>query len=175
MNDMRTGFFLASILLITILNACGQSPEQTRSQADFDKMLDEMYERTVPLIKTELVSQQSPDSFIILDTREKEEFEVSHIPGAIWVGYDNLQTDKLKTLDKEKPVLVYCSVGYRSERVGEKLQDMGFKDVQNLYGGIFDWKHNGQTVIDSLGKSTERVHTYNKMWSQWLRVGEKVY
>ena len=172
---MQKGFLLTSLLLMIILNACGQTPKQTRSQTDFDNMLDNMYQRTVPLIKTEAIQQQSPDSFIILDTREKEEFEVSHLPGAVWVGYDELQIDRINKLDKTQKVLVYCSVGYRSEKVGEKLQNMGFRDVQNLYGGIFDWKHKGQIVVDSSGKSTERVHTYNRKWSQWLRVGEKVY
>ena len=154
-----------------MVSACGQS----RSQAEFDIMLGEMYKKTVPLIYSHQVIEQDPESFVILDTREKEEYEVSHLEGAIWVGYDNLQTEEIEKLSKDKPVLVYCSVGYRSERIGEKLQDMGFKEVRNLYGGIFDWKNRDHEVINQTGKPTEKVHTYNRNWSQWLRKGEKVY
>ena len=166
---MKYAFIL--IILLQMVNACGQS----RSQAEFDNMLEKMYKKTVPLIYSNEVIEQNPESFVILDTREKEEYEVSHLDGAIWVGYDNLQTERIEELSKDKPVLVYCSVGYRSERVGKKLQDMGFQKVWNLYGGIFDWKNRDYEVINQAGKPTEKVHTYNRKWSQWLRKGEKVY
>jgi predicted sulfurtransferase len=72
-------------------------------------------------------------------------------------------------------VVVYCSVGYRSERVGEHLLAMGFKDVKNLYGGIFEWVNNGQAIVDRNGKFTNQVHTYNKSWSKWLEKGIKIF
>ena len=72
-------------------------------------------------------------------------------------------------------MVVYCSVGYRSERIGEKMQKMGFENVSNLYGGIFDWKNQGNTVINLNQEPTDSVHTYNRNWSQWLYNGIKVY
>ena len=91
------------------------------------------------------------------------------------VGYDHFQEYKLKDIPKDQPIVVYCSVGYRSERIGEKLQEMGFTQVYNLYGGIFDWKNRGMEVENMEGEPTEKVHTYNKKWGQWLLRGEKVY
>jgi hypothetical protein len=70
---------------------------------------------------------------------------------------------------------VYCSVGYRSERIGEKLQDAGYTHVFNLYGGIFNWKNQDGVVLDASNDTTERVHTYNKSWSRFLKKGEPVY
>ena len=66
-------------------------------------------------------------------------------------------------------------MGYRSERIGEKLQKMGFTNVKNLYGGIFDWKNQDFEVVGMDNLATDSVHTYNKSWSKWLYKGIKVY
>ena len=72
---------------------------------------------------------------------------------------------------------MYCSIGYRSEKVGEELKKMGFKNVYNLYGSIFEWVNQGNEVVDENEKVTEKVHTYNKRWSKWIEDGkaEKVW
>ncbi|RMG61980.1 MAG: rhodanese-like domain-containing protein, partial [Bacteroidetes bacterium] len=90
-------------------------------------------------------------------------------------GYEGFQPETVADIPRDQPVVVYCTVGYRSERIGEQLQALGFTQVYNLYGGIFAWKNQGFPVVDPEGKPTERVHTYNADWSQWLRQGEKVY
>jgi len=69
---------------------------------------------------------------IILDAREKKEFKVSCLPGAQNIGYDRLDKELLKGLSKEDTIVVYCTVGYRSEKVGEYLKKRGFKHVYNL-------------------------------------------
>ncbi|HCQ29365.1 MAG TPA: rhodanese-like domain-containing protein, partial [Flavobacteriales bacterium] len=51
----------------------------------------------------------------------------------------------------------------------------GYKNVFNLYGGIFDWKNKGFRVVDNQGKETEKVHPYNEKWGVWLTKGEKAY
>ena len=111
---------------------------------------------------------------VFLDAREPREFEVSHIAGAIPIGYDHFEISQLPNLDKERPVVVYCSVGYRSEKIAEKLQAAGFKNVSNLYGGIFEWVNQGHTVVNETGP-TEEVHAYSRSWGVWLRKGKKVY
>ena len=80
----------------------------------------------------------------------------------------------MTTPNKNKTIVVYCSIGYRSEKIAEKLRRKGYT-VFNLYGGIFDWKNKGNTVVDSLGNTTEKVHAYNEAWSKWLFNGQKVY
>jgi len=78
----------------------------------------------------------------------------------------------VKDLDQSKPIYIYCSIGYRSEKIGEKLQKAGFKKVYNMYGGIFNWANSGYTLVDKNGKTTTKVHGYNNDWSQWLN-GQK--
>ena len=112
---------------------------------------------------------------IILDTRSIEEYNVSHIKNAKFIDYDSFSPEMVAGLDKNKEVVVYCSVGYRSEKIGEQLKDIGFTNVNNLYGGIFQWKNKGNSVITNSAQTTDSVHTYNKNWSKWLINGVKVY
>ena len=113
----------------------------------------------------------------MLDTREYEEFEVSHLRGAIWAGFDSFDLARLtsKLPDKDRAIVVYCSVGIRSEDIGAKLIEAGYTNVKNLYGGIFMWANEGFPVIDPQGKATNKVHAFSKEWGHLLTKGEKVY
>ncbi|WP_246202806.1 rhodanese-like domain-containing protein [Fulvivirga lutimaris] len=145
-------------------------------QKTFDEKITSLLNNTVPVIKEEELSKRLQSEHInLLDARSKEEFEVSHIDGAKFIDYDSFDKEMLKGLSIDDTVVVYCSVGYRSEKIGEKLQKLGYKNVLNLYGGIFDWKNKGHEVVDTKGIQTDSVHTYNKSWSQWLYKGVKVY
>ena len=81
---------------------------------------------------------------VILDVREKDEFEVSRLKNAIWIGYDDFDISRIDSIDKEQEIIVYCSVGYRSSKIGEELIESGFKNVKNLYGGIFKWANENR-------------------------------
>jgi len=155
-------------LLTGCLTACGQKT--------FDEKMESLYSHTVPLIKSkELTELQNKKKLVILDTRAPEEYKVSHIEGAQLIDYDNFEPEDVKDIPKDAEVIVYCSVGYRSERIGEELQEMGYRNVKNLYGGIFDWKNQGNEVLNKNNQPTDSVHTYNENWSQWLYNGVKVY
>ncbi|NBW36418.1 MAG: rhodanese-like domain-containing protein [Cytophagia bacterium] len=111
----------------------------------------------------------------LLDARAPAEYAVSHLENALLVGYEDFNIENVKDLDKKTPIVVYCSVGYRSEKVAEKLKQAGFTNVSNLYGGIFEWINQGHKVVDSNEKETNNVHAYNKTWGIWLSKGNKVY
>ncbi|NCT16002.1 MAG: hypothetical protein COW67_00895 [Flavobacteriales bacterium CG18_big_fil_WC_8_21_14_2_50_32_9] len=140
----------------------------------FKKVLDNHIAQTVPIITVDSL-RQNTSNFTILDAREKVEFEVSHIKNSIWVGYDSFNLSQtIKKLDKNKPIVIYCSIGYRSEKIGEQLQKKGYK-VYNLYGGIFHWANQSFEVVDSTNKPTKKVHGYDKNWGKWLTKAEVVY
>jgi rhodanese-related sulfurtransferase len=149
----------------------------TFGQTKLDKLLDKWNTRNVPYMSVETLAMPKTDA-ILLDAREEKEFNISHLENAIRVGYDDFKIketiDKLPK-DKNAKIVVYCSIGIRSETVAHKLIQEGYTNVYNLYGGIFEWKNANFKVIDTLGKSTEKVHTFNKSWSKWLKKGEKVY
>ena len=114
---------------------------------------------------------------VYLDAREKKEFDVSHIKNSIYVGFDefdNASFEKLN-IDKNQKIIVYCSLGVRSEKVAKKIISAGYKDVSNLYGGIFLWKNEKGTVVDIHNKITENVHAYSKNWGVYLTSGNKMY
>ena len=104
---------------------------------------------------------------VILDVREKGEFEVSRLKNAIWIGYDDFDISRIDSIDKEREIIVYCSVGYRSSKIGEELIESGFKNVKNLYGGIFKWANENRPIYNDSSQTTE-VHAYNRKWGQFL-------
>lgn len=163
-----------SLFFLFILFSLQMASCQTK---EYKEKLESLYNNTVPLIDTEDLVEimQSDTPLVLLDIRSVEEYAVSHIQRAKYIDYDHFSEEMVKDLPREAPVIVYCSVGYRSEKIGEKLQKMGFQNVRNLYGGIFQWKNDGFEVLNPEGKPTDSVHTYNKSWSKWLINGVKVY
>lgn len=141
---------------------------QKVSDSKFQAMLEDLLEDfEVPQLSVgDLEKMLASDDVIVLDAREKKEFAVSHLKEAEFYS-------KPLSSYKNKKIVVYCSVGYRSSELTKKLRDLGY-DAYNLWGGIFEWKNSGHQVYRN-GTPTEDVHTYNKSWSQWLTSGNKVY
>ena len=166
---MRNPLYILMAAVITLNVQC--------QHKNFDQMIEDLYEGSVPLIHYDsLQSLIQNDAHIqILDTRSKEEFDVSTIKGAQFIDYDDFDISQITNIDKKDTILVYCSVGYRSERIGEQLIKAGYTNVLNLYGGIFDWVNNGNSVYNRKNNPTDSVHTYNESWSIWLMKGTKVY
>lgn len=163
----RCIFFL--LFLPAFLPSLAQQEVESRA---YGLMLDKLLSHSVPEITARQAALKAEAVFI--DARERKEYEVSHIHRALWVGYETFDSTRLAGTDKEREVIVYCSVGYRSEKIAEKLAGMGFGQVFNLYGGIFEWVNRGYPVYDEHGQ-TENVHAYNHNWGLWLHKGNKVY
>jgi rhodanese-related sulfurtransferase len=145
------------------------------AQYSIPKVLKKLNSKSVPYMTVSEL--QAKDNFILLDARESKEFNVSHIKGSIHVGYDHFDNKKVTAIlkDKNATIIVYCSIGVRSEKIGEKLLKLGYKNVFNLYGGIFEWKHQGGKVVNNQNIETDEIHTFNKEWSVYLTKGKKVY
>ncbi len=126
---MKKIFFLFTILSTLAVNAQRQS---------YHQMLKTYYKNTIPTIKpADLYAKiLAGEKLYILDTRENKEYSVSHIKGAIQVGYDKFDLKQTDKLDKKVTVIVYCTIGARSEEIGTKIKKIGFKNVYNLYGGL---------------------------------------
>ena len=148
----------------------------------FSQNLDEAIEKynkhSVEYISTQgLVQlQKNNQNYILLDARSVEEYQVSHLKNAFHVGYKNFDVEAVKKqFKKDETIIVYCSIGVRSEQIGEQLQDAGYKKVFNLYGGIFDWHNQDQPIFDMQNKETKRIHAYDSFWGKFITKGEKVY
>jgi rhodanese-related sulfurtransferase len=149
------------------------------SQTTIEGVLNKYNDQSIPYIYIESLKKKANEA-LILDSREKKEFEVSHLRNAQYIGFeefDNLVLEKLSSdlsADKNRLIVVYCSIGVRSEIIGKKLMKHGFTNVYNLYGGLFEWVNKGGSVFHK-GIQTQKVHAYSKKWSRYLTKGIKIY
>lgn len=142
----------------------------------FDKTLESLLSFTIPTIGCKELNDTRRKHYV-LDARERHEFDVSHLSGARHVGYDDFKYDDVQDIPKNASIVVYCSVGYRSEKIGEKLKLAGFTNVKNLYGSIFEWVNQGYKVVNNFEQPVLKVHSYNATWGQWIsnKNIEKIY
>ena len=143
-----------------------QAPERLCVNQEFNQLVHDYLDYTVPIISVAKLNENL-DDYVILDARELEEYELSHIPGAKLIGFKSPNFISLKSLPKSKAIVVYCSIGYRSEKVAMSLIEKGYTNVVNLYGSIFEWVNQGLPLENENGK-THLVHGFNKKWSKWV-------
>ncbi len=112
---------------------------------------------------------QSPaERPLLLDVREKEEYEVSHLKDAVLAVSEREALKALEGIPPDRPVVLYCSVGYRSSEMAGFLQKRGFEKVYNLEGSIFAWANEGKPVYR--GEERVRVvHPYDRVWGKLLK------
>ena len=103
---------------------------------------------------------------LLLDVRTQAEYDVSHLQNAVRVEPD--ASASVVPPPKDRPIVTYCSVGYRSGAFAEKLRAAGFSNVVNLEGSIFAWANEGRPVFRD-GVQVEKVHPYNWTWGLLLR------
>ena len=146
------------------------------AQDSLSELLKKHNSESIPYISVQELAMPKTE-VILLDARETEEYNVSHLETAIHVGYDDFDINSVtkQIKDKSAVIVVYCSLGVRSEDIGEQLKKAGYTNIFNLYGGIFEWKNKGYSVYNSEEKLTEDVHAFSKAWSKWLLKGNKIY
>lgn len=113
--------------------------------------------------------------YLFLDSREREEYKVSHIKNSTYVGDKEFNINKIEQLPKNTAIIVYCSVGVRSDKIAKEIIDAGYTNVNNMFGGIFEWVNEGNPVVDSMEKSTQNIHGYSRMWGMFVNSNHKVY
>jgi sulfur-carrier protein adenylyltransferase/sulfurtransferase len=81
---------------------------------------------------------------VVLDVREREEYEQGLIPGSIHIPRGNLETRiESRVPDRSTPIIIYCASGTRSAYAAKTMADLGYTDVVSLAGGFSGWKQNG--------------------------------
>jgi len=130
---MKKYFLILMISATFVVNGCGSGQTQTGktdlSPAEFAEKIKEL--PTAPVV----------------DVRTPEEFSEGHLQNALnfnWNGNDF--DNQISSLDKSKPVFVYCRSGARSAKAAESMRSKGFKEVYELQGGIMKWSAANQPV-----------------------------
>lgn len=140
---------------------------EARVERDFPRVASMLPQHAYQLIRERR-------DVLVLDVREADEFAVSHIPGAVRVdpGLSAAQFQaRFGPALAGRTVIVYCSVGVRSSRLAERVENVtrtaGATGLYNLKGGIFAW-HNFGLALSEGQDRTEFVHPYSRAWSRYL-------
>ncbi len=163
---------LPILMLLSALNlmAMGQN------KWGFETTVNALLRFDVDTVKSEqLADELNSNTPILLDAREPEEYAVSHLRNARYIGYNHLDDTALAGIPLDASLVVYCSIGKRSEDVARQLRDRGYTDVRNLWGGIFDWTNRGFPVYKQGDAEAKYVHPYSSVWGVWINKLEKSY
>ena len=120
---------LAALGALLLLTGCGGENAPAYRQVNS--------EEAAAMMETET-------DYILLDVRTRQEYEQSHIPGAICIPNEAIGSEEIPALPhREQLILVYCRSGNRSKQAAQKLADLGYTNVVE-FGGILSW--TGETV-----------------------------
>jgi rhodanese-related sulfurtransferase len=96
----------------------------------------------------QLVDLVNRENAVVLDVRDKKEFQAGHIVNSVNIPYTALESrvDELSKY-KERPLVVACKMGQHSGTAGTLLRKQGFSDVRRLTGGIAEWRNQNLPVV----------------------------
>jgi len=140
-------FTLLGILLFSFIVTGGCSSitgEDNDTQPPNQQIFDITTQKAYDLI------QENADNhdFIILDVRTPEEYDGGYIEGAINIDFNSEDfSAQLETLDKDKTYLIYCRTGRRSAGARDVMEELGFREVYNMSGGIVEWEAQGLPIV----------------------------
>ena len=121
---MRKRSFPLILALVLLLTACAQA-------ASYEQITQEEAKQIM----------DTTNGYILLDTRTREEYDQSHIPGALLIPHTEIAQRAEEALpDKDQVILVYCRSGNRSKQASEVLAELGYTHVKE-FGGIHTWPY----------------------------------
>ncbi len=142
----------------------------TRDYADVEQLSTEAFAKAAG----------EGERVLLLDVREREEFAVSRIPGAIQVEPGIWRWSFLSRFAEQargKTVIFYCSVGVRSSKLASAVQaalkEKGALRVYNLDGGIFAWHNEARALVNDKG-ATPHVHPFDDHWGKLVKRSELI-
>lgn len=127
---MRRRAFALLLVFVLLLTACAQA-------ASYEQITQEEAKQIM----------DTTNGYILLDTRTQEEYDQSHIPGALLIPHTEIAERAEEELpDKDQVILVYCRSGNRSKQAAQKLADQGYTNIAE-FGGINSWP--GEVVSET--------------------------
>lgn len=128
---------------------------------------------TVAHISTDTLQSwlaESPqrENLLLFDAREPEEYAVSHLQDAQPAPSKDEVLKALQGVPVDQPIVLYCSVGYRSSELAQFLIKKGYTEVYNLEGSIFAWANEGRPVYQGKER-VQVVHPYDRTWGSLLK------
>jgi rhodanese-related sulfurtransferase len=110
----------------------------------FEKLVAEAKKNITEIRPTDAATKVKGGNTVIVDVREKDEWDEEHIPDAIHLSRGMIELEiEEKVPDMSTTVIVHCGGGGRSALAAESLQKMGYKNVRSMAGGFKAWKAAG--------------------------------
>jgi rhodanese-related sulfurtransferase len=110
----------------------------------FEKLVAEAKKKITEISPVDAAAKSKSGEAVIVDVREKDEWDEEHIPGAIHMSRGTIELDiEEKVPDTNAMVICHCGGGGRSTLAAESLQKMGYKNVRSMAGGFKAWKAAG--------------------------------
>lgn len=145
-KNMKFHSIILSLFMAFSLMACGQTQnESTSSDASGQEL---SYAPIVISVKEFKLKMENPEAQLI-DVRTDGEVRQGMLPGAIQLDESNWNNfvKGAENLDPDKPVLIYCRSGARSNKAAKYLAKNGFKEVYDMSGGIIEWGRNNGEIV----------------------------
>ncbi len=167
----RFSLLLGAMLFAFIVDVFGQKP-MTRDEKLAQKVriayLQAIGDLKVPTITVDsAIAHLGDTNVVFIDVREDKEITVSKIPGALSPA-EFAAAFRHTGLPKEKTIVTYCTLGFRSGKYAEPLLAKGLR-VKNLEGGLLAWAGAQGPLLhrdkDGLVIGTREVHVYDKEWN----------
>ena len=112
--------------------------------AAFEKLVAEAKKHVTEISPQDAAAKLSSGNAIVVDVRDKEEWDEEHIPGATHMSRGTIELDiEQKVPDPNAMIICHCGGGGRSALAAETLQKMGYKNVRSMAGGLKGWKTAG--------------------------------
>ncbi len=158
---------IGTLLLAALLTlACG-APTMSQLKALVRASFPGVPQMSIEELDRRLEEAPPP---LVIDVREPFEYEVSHLPGAVHAQGGDI-AEVVAAADPDRPIVLYCSVGYRSSAAVADLIQLHdpdiFDRVWNLEGSIFEWANSGRPVYRG-DVEVDRVHPYDGQWGKLL-------
>jgi rhodanese-related sulfurtransferase len=134
--------------------------------ASVKQILEKVDSQIVKITVDNLAEKMELDSTsYLIDIRTEREYLAGHIQNSLWIprGFLEFKIQKLIE-DPEAEIIIYCKGGARSALAAYTLGQMGYRNVLNLEGGIREWVHSGNKIINELGEL--HVIDFEKMESE---------
>jgi phage shock protein E len=110
----------------------------------YEKLVADAKKKILEISPTDAAAKLKSGEALIIDVREKEEWDEKHIPGAIHISRGTIELDvEEKVPDENALIICHCGGGGRSALATETLQKMGYKNVRSMAGGLKAWKAAG--------------------------------
>jgi rhodanese-related sulfurtransferase len=113
----------------------------------FEKLVADAKKKITEISPTEAAAKSKSGEAVIVDVRDKDEWDEEHIPDAIHMSRGTIELDiEEKVADTNAMIICHCGGGGRSALAAESLQKMGYKNVRSMAAGFKAWKAAGLPI-----------------------------